>query len=101
MTDGTKKEDSWAGELVENTSSKFNQLGTESNVSLAYMQGVEQHRPTMRMPLGHGCRLRRRRIRNILKDAFSHIRGELGEIPNKRREKVAREIIQFLKSVNE
>ena len=55
---GDKKEDSQAGTPVENTSSEFNQLGIESSVSLASVQGVEHHHPTMRMPLVHGGRPR-------------------------------------------
>ena len=33
---------------------------------------------------------------NILKDAFSHTGGKVGELPNHIRETVAREIIWFL-----
>ena len=32
----------------------------------------------------------------IIKDTFGHTGGKLGEIPNQRREKVARETINFL-----
>ena len=32
---------------------KLTNQGTESSVSLASIQGVEHHRSTMRMPLGH------------------------------------------------
>ena len=32
----------------------------------------------------------------IIKDAFSHIGGKLGELPNQRRETVSREMIRFL-----
>ena len=34
---------------INNTSSKFNHLRTEYGVYLDYMQGVEHHRPIMRM----------------------------------------------------
>ena len=37
---GTKMEDSRTEAPVENTSSKFNQFGAESSVSLASVQGV-------------------------------------------------------------
>ena len=33
--------------------SALNQIGTESSVSLASVQGVEHHRPTIRMPSGN------------------------------------------------
>ena len=32
----------------------------------------------------------------IFKDTFAHIGGKLGDIPNQRRETVAREMINFL-----
>ena len=41
----------------------INQIGTDSSVSLASLQGVEHHRPTMHTPLGHGYMQRRRRRR--------------------------------------
>ena len=50
-------------------SSKLNQIGTDSSVSLAYVQGVEHHRPNIRMPSGHRSRLRRR-IRYLLSYIF-------------------------------
>ena len=52
--EGTKNEGSRAGAMLENTSNKANKLGTESSLSLAYAQGVQQHHRTMRMKLGHG-----------------------------------------------
>ena len=37
----------------------------------------------------------------IIKDAFAHIGGRLGELTNQRRETVAREMIRFLLSRSE
>ena len=61
---GGGEKNSQAGEPVDNTSSEFNQLGTESSVSLASVQGVEHHCPTIRMPSGHRGRSRRIRRRS-------------------------------------
>ena len=63
----------WAGRLNEGIKQKtpglvqqqrvyhilINQIGTDYGVSLEYVQGVEHHLPTIRLPSGHRERLRR------------------------------------------
>ena len=58
MTGGRDK-DSWTGTTEE-------KVGTESSVSLASIQGVEHHHPTMHIPSGHGGRPRIREEGRIL-----------------------------------
>ena len=54
-------EDYRAGAPVEGQRSIINQIGTDYSVSLASVQGVEHHHPTMSTPSGNGDQLRRRR----------------------------------------
>ena len=59
-TEGDKMEDYRAGAPVEGQRRIINQIGTYYSVSLASVQVVEHHHPTMCTTLGHGYRLRRR-----------------------------------------